>query len=191
MPDSMPAAVAQAVAAAAGERGAEPPELPPLPEGAQPLVQAVVGTNRYLARNHLEQGYFATMFFAVLDPQTGAVLYINGGHNPPVLRRADGSVTMLMPTGPAVGMLADSEFSLGHLLMEPGDVLFAYSDGVVEARNLEDRLFGTEAMVELVTADGSAADVVQRVDEAVRAFVGNADQSDDITMMALRRSRLS
>jgi sigma-B regulation protein RsbU (phosphoserine phosphatase) len=88
-------------------------------------------------------------------------------------------------------MLADSEFSLGHLLMEPGDVLFAYSDGVVEARNLEDRLFGTEAMVELVTADGSAADVVQRVDEAVRAFVGNADQSDDITMMALRRSRLS
>ncbi len=189
--DPMRAAVTEAVIEVAAGQGVPVPELPPLPEGTEPLVQAVVGTNRYLARNHLQQGYFATMFFAVLDPATGAVLYINGGHNPPVLRRADGSVAMLDPTGPAVGMMAESEFSVGHVLLEPGDLLFAYTDGVVEARDVDEVMFGTPPMVDLVRPGRTVVDVIEVVDTAVRRFATGAEQFDDITMLALRRSPAS
>ncbi|MER6944265.1 SpoIIE family protein phosphatase [Nonomuraea sp. NPDC000554] len=163
--------------------------LPLLSLGAGPLIQAVVGTNQYMARNHLKQGYFATMFFGVLDPQSGDVLYINGGHNPPVVLRADGRQTLLPPTGPAVGILADSSYTLGHVQLAPGDALFAYTDGVVEARNGEHRLYGTPRLMEILAQPGAGADVLlSAVDVDVRHFVGTAEQSDDITTLALRRT---
>jgi serine phosphatase RsbU (regulator of sigma subunit) len=164
--------------------------LPPmLSVAAGPLVQAVAGTNRYLARNHLRQGYFATMFFGVLDPVTGALLYINGGHNPPVLIRRRGGHSLLDPTGPAVGMVSDSSYTLGHTTMEPGDSLFVYTDGVVEAREAEGTLFGMDRTLEVVTAPGqSAEDLLSGVDRAIRRFVGSAEQFDDITMLGIRRT---
>jgi serine phosphatase RsbU (regulator of sigma subunit) len=155
-------------------------------------VQAVVGTNRYLARNHLRQGYFATMFFGVLDPASGALLYINGGHNPPVLVRANGDYTTLGPTGPAVGMLSDSTYALGHTTLRPGDVLFTYTDGVVEARDTTGELFGMDRTMEVITKPGNTAEeMLGRVDEAMRHYVGSAQQTDDITMLAIRRKELS
>ncbi|MEU7899590.1 SpoIIE family protein phosphatase [Nonomuraea sp. NPDC049152] len=161
--------------------------LPLLSLGAGPLIQAVVGTNQYMARNHLKQGYFATMFFGVLNPRSGDLLYINGGHNPPIVLHADGRRTMLPPTGPAVGMLADSSYTLGHVHLAPGDSLFAYTDGVVEARDLDHRLFGTDRLIETLGGPGPAAGLLDTVDHAVRRFVGTAEQSDDITTLALRR----
>jgi hypothetical protein len=107
--------------------------LPNIGTGA--LMNAVVGTNDYITENHMEQGYFATMFFGVLDPSNGALVYINGGHNPPVLHRADGTQVYLKPTGPAVGMLPGVKFKMGQAKLEPGDVLFAYTDGVTDARS--------------------------------------------------------
>ncbi|WP_371785580.1 PP2C family protein-serine/threonine phosphatase [Streptosporangium subroseum] len=163
--------------------------LPLLSLGAGPLIQAVVGTNRYMARNHLKQGYFATMFFGVLDPQSGDMLYINGGHNPPIVLRADGRQTLLPPTGPAVGILADSSYTLGHIHLAPGDALFAYTDGVVEARNRDHRLYGMPRLLELLGTPGPSAEgLLDSVDSAVRHFVGTAEQSDDITTLALRRT---
>jgi len=165
---------------------------PLLSVAAGPLVQAVVGTNRYLARNHLRQGYFATMFFGVLDPASGALLYINGGHNPPVLVRANGDYTTLGPTGPAVGMLSDSTYALGHTTLRPGDVLFTYTDGVVEARDTTGELFGMDRTMEVITKPGNTAEeMLGRVDEAMRHYVGSAQQTDDITMLAIRRKELS
>ncbi|MEV7967120.1 PP2C family protein-serine/threonine phosphatase [Sphaerisporangium sp. NPDC088356] len=157
--------------------------------GATPLLNAVAGTNDYLTRNHLRQGYFATMFFAVLDPATGSLVYVNGGHNPPVLIRADGrDPVILEPTGPAVGVLRDSTFSLGHTHLDPGDVLFIYTDGVTEARAPDRKFFGEERMLDLVCdGTGSGADLLRRVDGALNGFVGSAEQSDDITMMAVHR----
>jgi sigma-B regulation protein RsbU (phosphoserine phosphatase) len=161
---------------------------PLLSVAAGPLVQSVVGTNRYLARNHMRQGYFATMFFGVLDPSSGALLYINGGHNPPVLVRANGSHSTLAPTGPAVGMLSNSTYALGHTTLQPGDTLFTYTDGVPEARDGEGRLFGMDRMTAVVTKPGFTAEqMLGRVDDAIRGFVGAAEQNDDITMLAVRR----
>ncbi|HEY0496359.1 MAG TPA: SpoIIE family protein phosphatase [Kutzneria sp.] len=164
--------------------------LPPLLSvGAGPLVQSVVGTNRYMARNHLRQGYFATLFFGVLDPSSGALLYINGGHNPPVLVRADGEITTLRPTGPAVGILADSSYTLGHTTLGPGDSLFVYTDGVVDARDTNGGLFGYERMLDAVrTPCESPEQLLDIMDTALGLHVGQANQFDDITMLAVRRS---
>jgi sigma-B regulation protein RsbU (phosphoserine phosphatase) len=164
--------------------------LPPmLSVGAGPLVQAVVATNRYLTRNHLRQGYFATLIFGVLDPTSGALLYINGGHNPALLLRADGGHTLLSPTGPAVGMMPHSSYALGHANLERGDTLLLYTDGVVEARATDGSLFGMDRLLEVVNAaNGSADTTLSSVDTALRVHVGGAEQSDDITMLALHRS---
>ena len=164
--------------------------LPPaLGLGAGPLVQSVVSTNRYLARNHLRQGYFVTLFFGVLDPVSGSLLYINGGHNPPVLLRGTGERVPLRPTGPAVGMAADSVYSLGHARLEPGDTLFAYTDGVVDARSPKGAPFGTSRLHDLLAPDApSGRGLLETVDRALAEHVGAAEQFDDITMLALRRA---
>ncbi|WP_214319699.1 PP2C family protein-serine/threonine phosphatase [Nonomuraea sediminis] len=163
--------------------------LPLLSLGAGPLIQAVVGTNQYMARNHLKQGYFATMFFGVLDPQSGDLLYINGGHNPPVVLRADGGQSLLPPTGPAVGILSDSSYTLGHVHLAPGDALFTYTDGVVEARNTDHGLYGMPRLRALLDGPPPHTEtLLDSVDGSVRHFAGTAEQSDDITTLALRRT---
>ncbi|GAA3794844.1 PP2C family protein-serine/threonine phosphatase [Streptomyces phyllanthi] len=155
--------------------------------GATPLLNAVVGTNNYLTRNHIRQGYFATMFFGVLDPGTGNLVYINGGHNPPVLVSASGAEpVLLMPTGPAVGVIPDVDFSLGYAQLSPGDTLFIYTDGVTEARSESGRFFGEEEMLrQLAEAAVRGEELLDHMDGALSEFVGPAEQSDDITMMAV------
>ena len=160
--------------------------------GASPLLHAVTGTNRYLARNHHRQAYFATLFFGVLDPASGVLIYVNGGHNPPVLvRGGSGEQILLPPTGPAVGILEDSRYVLGSTRLGPGDALFVYTDGVVDARNLDGRQFTMARLREVIEQPSeSAQGLIDNVDDSLRAHVTAADQFDDITMLALRRDEL-
>jgi phosphoserine phosphatase RsbU/P len=168
---------------------AGPSLAPSLSVGAGPLLQAVSGTNTYMARHHERQGYFCTVFFAVLEPSSGALLYVNGGHNPAIVMRADGHHTMLRPTGPAVGMFAHSTYVAEHASLRPGDCLFMYTDGVTEQRNPSGEFFGMDRMLELVSEHrGSAAGLVAAVESTVRRYAGAAEQHDDITMLALRRT---
>lgn len=159
--------------------------------GATPLLNAVTATNGYLTRNHLRQGYFATMFFSVLDPATGSLVYVNGGHNPPLLVDADGGTPRpLEVTGPAVGVLPDCTFTLGYAHLDPGDTLFVFTDGVPEARCPDGRFLGDDRVVELLSAPApSGRAVLERVDSAVREHTGDAEQHDDVTMLALHRPR--
>lgn len=162
---------------------------PALALGERQLLRSVVSTNRYLARHHLRQGYFVTLFFGVLDPVSGALLFINGGHNPPVLMGVDGDRTLLQPTGPAVGMMADSVYSIGRVELRPGDTLFLYTDGVVDARSFDGQPFGSGRLQDVLArpaADGSA--LLDAVDRALAAHVGKAVPFDDITTMALHRT---
>ncbi|MZD04652.1 SpoIIE family protein phosphatase [Streptomyces sp. SID5785] len=155
--------------------------------GATPLLNAVVGTNSYLTRNHMKQGYFATMFFGVLDPVTGNLVYINGGHNPPVLISGSGAAPeLLQPTGPVIGVMPDVTFSLGYAHMSPGDTLFIYTDGVTEARSETGSFFGEDLLVEQLTeATLHSEELLDHMDGALSDFVGQAEQSDDITMLAV------
>ncbi|MCU7729568.1 PP2C family protein-serine/threonine phosphatase [Actinoplanes sp. KI2] len=152
------------------------------------LSQAIVTTNRYLTTNHLAQGYFATMFFGVLDPADGSLVYANCGHNPPVVRRADGEQSRLWPTGPALGLVPGSVFDLGRIRLGHGDLLFAYTDGIPEAKDVNGRFFGDDRMLALIQAKDSGADeLVEMFERRLAAHVGFAERSDDITMLALHR----
>jgi phosphoserine phosphatase RsbU/P len=169
------------------------PELSaePLSAGATSLLQAVSSTNSYMARHHRKQGYFCTLFFGMLDPESGTLLYVNGGHNPAVLVRANGEHTLLGPTGPAVGMFAGSSFLLEQVSLEPGDWLYMYTDGVPESRAVDGEFFGMSRVLEVVTQPGrTATELVNAVDTEIRHYSGGAPQHDDITMLALRRSPL-
>ncbi|MEV6952197.1 PP2C family protein-serine/threonine phosphatase [Streptomyces sp. NPDC051183] len=159
--------------------------------GATPLLNAVTATNGYLTRNHLRQGYFATLFFGVLDPLTGSLVYINGGHNPPLLLSADGSGPRALDvTGPAVGVLPDCVYTLGYAQLNPGDTLFVFTDGVPEARCPSGSFLGDDRMLELLAGPpASGREVVDRMDTAVREHTGTAEQHDDVTMLALHRPR--
>lgn len=158
--------------------------------GTSALLNAVTGTNNYITENHLEAGYFATMFMAILDPSNGDLLYINGGHNSPIIVRADGQIDRLKSTGPAVGMLPGVEFRLGQAQLEVGDLLYLFTDGVPEAKNADGGFFHEDVLANLVSSlpRGTAAqEVLAQIKSALDTHMGNALQFDDITMMAVVR----
>ena len=138
------------------------------------------------AQNPLD--LFVTVFYCVFDPTTGVLRYANGGHNPPYLRRADGSVEVLDGAGGLVlGAMPGVEFPDHTVQLRAGDRLVLYTDGVTEAFNSADEAYGAERLIAEVQAhgDGAAAAVVERICRSVTAFVGRAPQSDDITLTVL------
>lgn len=156
--------------------------------GTNALKNAVQLTNNYIANNHGDMNMFATLFFGMLDPANGQLAYINAGHNPPYLLGPDGSVkATLKGTGPAVGMFADAEFHIEFAQLNLGDTLYAYTDGVTEARD-PSRGFFTEKRLRSVLGQPieSAAGLLDRVQDSVRVFMAGAAQFDDITMLAVR-----
>lgn len=152
------------------------------------LLRAVTATNDYLMRNHMLQAYFATVFFAILDPVSGSLVYVNCGHNAPLLRRANGAVVQLDPTGPALGLVEKPAFVPARAVLGTGDLLFIYTDGVSEARDPHGRFFGEHRVTKLV-CDGAVDvfDLVDCIEQELAAHAGAADQSDDITMLAVHR----
>lgn len=156
--------------------------------GTGSLMNGIAGTNDYITENHLESGYFATVFFGMLDPSNGSLIYINGGHNPPVIIRKEGAQAFLKPTGPAVGMLPGVQFKMGQTRLGPGDILYLYTDGVTDARSPEGAFFSEGRLFSLLGQGApSAQALVDEVERQLKEHIGNAAQFDDITMMALHR----
>jgi len=145
--------------------------------------------NDYIATIHGRSNMFATVFFAVLDPASGELAFANGGQEPPLLRRAGGAVERLLPTGPAVGMFAGAAFATAWVRLAPGDALLVFSDGVTEARGDDGTLYGDDRLAGLlVEPAGSAAELLARVEGDLARHVGAAPASDDVTLLAIRRS---
>jgi len=132
---------------------------------------------------------FVTLFYGILDPSTGEFTYTNAGHNPPILVRKNGDVEPLPLTGGvAVGVFPELEYEENSLTLGVGDILFLYTDGISEAMNLEGETFN-EDNLERVLSKGAGKPietVVENVTLAVSEFVGEAEQSDDITIFVLR-----
>lgn len=149
------------------------------------LADAIARLNNGLAQDN-EQTMFVTLFYAVLDTRSGVLDYVNAGHNPPLLRRADGSVQWLARgRNPALGAFEGLAFRADQVRLAPGDGLLLYTDGVTEAQTADGQLFGEDALVQALQADGPSP--VPGVVAAVRAFEAGAPQADDITCVWVQR----
>jgi len=129
---------------------------------------------------------FASVFLALFDPASGDISYINGGHEPPLII-SNVEVDRFDITGPALGLFANARYEVGHARLEPGQLLFVYTDGVSEAMDQDRSQFGEERILAALQGQMSATTAVHSVSSAIREFAGQAEQHDDITMLALRR----
>jgi sigma-B regulation protein RsbU (phosphoserine phosphatase) len=184
--------VLAAEAAGASASAMTPVEDVPAAVGvtSKALQQAVILTNDYIGENHLNMNMFATMFAGVLNLKTGALAYVNGGHNAPILRTTSGSTVRMPSKSPAVGMMPGFQFSVAHARLNPGDLLVVFSDGIPDARDPHQKFF-TEArllrMVEDTQASRTAEQIAGDIQEALAAHISTAAQFDDITLMVIRR----
>lgn len=148
----------------------------------------VTGVNCDLFRMSLGAP-LVSLFLARLDPVTGRLDYCSAGHPPAFLLRAGGELELLSDGGTLLGVASDSSFVSGSVEMRAGDVLLAYSDGILEARNYDDQEFGFDGLeAQLRRAAGSSADTVLfSVLGAVQDFAGACLQADDMSLVVVAR----
>jgi serine phosphatase RsbU (regulator of sigma subunit) len=137
--------------------------------------------NNTLARNNQNQ-MFVTFFLGVLDLSTGTVHYCNAGHNPPIILT---DAIRFLPSEPnlPLGVLEDFEFQEQEVVMQYDDALFLYTDGLTEAEDACSQQFGEERMQQVLHGRRPSAEHLQSMQDAVSKFVGDAPQSDDLTML--------
>ena len=135
-----------------------------------------------------ESNMFVTLFVGVLDLPTGHLRYCNAGHDVPMIL-ADGQWTSLdaKPHLP-IGLFQDVKYAMTETYLQPNNVIFLYTDGLTEAKNGQRKLFGIQRVEEVLATctDSHPQKLLETVSQAVHAFVGGAEQSDDLTMLAIR-----
>jgi sigma-B regulation protein RsbU (phosphoserine phosphatase) len=153
-----------------------------------PCADCIRYVNNVLAREG-DGMMFVTLLYAILDTRNGQVEYCNGGHNHPYMFSARGGLREMTDGGGVIcGLYEGAKYEAGSLQLEPGDGLLLYTDGATEAFNEDAAMFGDarlRAILETM-ADAPVEGVVKRLMAEVRAFVGFAPQSDDITVVAIR-----
>lgn len=158
--------------------------------GTQALKNAIERTNNYIAETHFRTNMFATIFFGVLDPVTGKLIYINGGHESPFICDATGKIKeRLTKTGPAVGIFPNADFQIEITQLEPGDVLLGYTDGVPDACDPERHRYTEQRLCTLVESSAmtSATELIDRIDTSVHDHIADTAPFDDITLITVRR----
>jgi phosphoserine phosphatase RsbU/P len=154
---------------------------------SKPAV-AIRDANTIISRDS-KSGMFVTLFYGLLDSATRTFTYVNAGHNPPIhYSAADSTLSELEATGIAMGVMEDAQYTQDTMLMAPGDLLILYTDGITEAENAQQEMFGLERLKERILAlrTLSSPDIIEGILTAVRTFTGDYPQSDDITLMVIR-----
>jgi len=124
----------------------------------------------------------------VLNPETGRLAYVNGGHEPALIIAHAQIRQQLAATGPVVGAQQSSRFKVGTTVIQPGETLLGYTDGVTEALSPEQTFFGRKRFNRLAClGEGSASQLIDDLRVEIFAHIQNAPQHDDITLMALHR----
>jgi phosphoserine phosphatase RsbU/P len=156
------------------------------------LAETVTSVNQYLAEN-TPANRFVTLFIAELDPLTGIIEYINAGHNPPLIAHSDGQIKQLESGGFPLGILPGALYEVGKTVLQQGDVLVVFSDGVSEANNLKGEEFGMERLEEVIKRNlqASASGMRDKVESALSAFTQTAPANDDITLVIAKRKEAS
>lgn len=133
-----------------------------------------------------ESSMFVTFFIGVLNLRSHMLHYCNAGHCPAVIM--NGSVTPL-PTDAniPIGIISDWKYTGQEILLQPENIIFLYTDGLTEAENHDHQLFGQRRMMEALNQAGRTPhDVIETLNKSIQSFVGNAEQSDDLTMLAIQ-----
>jgi sigma-B regulation protein RsbU (phosphoserine phosphatase) len=137
-----------------------------------------------------DRNRYTTLFAASLNPMTGDFRYLNGGHNPPVLIPGNGGpIRLLEATGPVVGLLPDADFKEGHETMEPGDVLVAFSDGIVEAEDVAGAEFGVDKVIAVARPflRHSAEEIFEQIFASTFSHIKENGFRDDVTLLVIKR----
>jgi serine phosphatase RsbU (regulator of sigma subunit) len=160
-----------------------------LASGASSLKNAIDLTNHYIATQHGNSNMFATVFFGLLDPEQGSLLYINAGHEPALMISQGRLIQRLDPTGPAVGMLPDMAFGVERAMLAPGDSLILYTDGITDALNPAGEQFADERLLNAATSPApSAQGRIQNIMSALDMHIAQREQYDDVTLLAVQRN---
>lgn len=152
--------------------------------------EALYHTNQSILKSS-HSGLLLTAFYAVLNPCTGELTYANGGHEPPILCQAGSPTCQELKCGSSLllGARWEQPYHAFSTRLEPGDLLLLYTDGITEARNTAGEFFAEERLYAVLAAharEGCTA-VIRAVNEALKTFTEGKEQSDDITLLALRR----
>jgi sigma-B regulation protein RsbU (phosphoserine phosphatase) len=151
------------------------------------LLELVQGVNRYSSAHSSDGQRFTTVFLADYDAATGALTYVNAGHNAPMLRRINGAIERLDVGGLPLGIRSEAVYQQDTKMLAAGDTLIVFTDGVIEATNPRGEDFGENRLLSCVlAAGGSAAQLLQVIMGSVDRFVGTAPQQDDITCLVAR-----
>ena len=151
------------------------------------LASAVSNVNRLVYEASASNRY-ATFFYGQYDPAQRRFDYVNAGHNPPMLFHENGTVTRLEPGGTVIGLLENVDYQQGSVLLVPGDVLVAFTDGISEAMNLDDEEWGEDRLMEAIPGcrRSSAQQLLDCIFDAATRFAGTAPQHDDMTLVVVR-----
>ena len=143
--------------------------------------------NEYMAKDNAES-MFTTVFYGILNVETGIFSYSNAGHNPPMLLR-NNEVTILEPTrNPAIGVMEEVNYNSKEIQFQANDLLLMFTDGVSEAQNVDNEEYGEERIEEVVLnyATQSPSEINDAIFASLEEFRGNAEQFDDITIYSFR-----
>ena len=156
-----------------------------LAESGMPVNEIFTKANEKLCENN-ESGMFVTAWMGILDLTTGNLQFANAGHNPPLLKRADGSFEYLKSrTGFILAGMEGVRYRANELTLNPGDRLFLYTDGVTEATNIDNKLYGEDRLIDFMNKNITveATELLPALKANIDEFVGEAPQFDDITML--------
>jgi len=153
-------------------------------------IPRVLGEVNGILRHSMGSSRFVTAVCGVLDPRDGSMTYVNCGHNPPVLLRADGTRTLLDHGVGALGLFRGAPPDTATVMLAPEDVLVFYTDGVVETWDSHDNDYGLPRLEQVVrqSADLDAGAVIDRIVASTQAFTGRTSYDDDFTVMIVRRT---
>lgn len=153
-----------------------------------PLTELVSRMNRYACSNSQRGRRFTTAFIAEYEPASRRLTYVNAGHNNPILRRRSGAIDRLDAGGVPLGVLEDATYESGERVLEPGDWLAIFTDGVIEAENTQQQEYGEARLIAMLQSGAVTTPEVllNSILTDLDRFAGNAPQHDDVTCVLMR-----
>jgi serine phosphatase RsbU (regulator of sigma subunit) len=151
-------------------------------------IRAILMKVNNLLYESIERDNYVTAIYSVLDSKNRVLTFSNAGHNPPILRRADGQIVELKEGGLALGTFANSTYEERPISLNAGDILLYYTDGVTETKSSRDEEFGRERLLQCIeaTRDRPAKEIIAYIIDRAREFRSGQAEVDDLTLMVLK-----